>query len=99
MVRKSRAIGKEVIKEIGKRILSGKFNLTKIPFPIKAMIPKSVLEASLHHTCVFPLYMGSAAATPDILERFKLTITANICSFFWTNTFYKPLNPILGETF
>jgi len=28
----------------------------------------------------------------------KLVITATISSFFWTNTFLKPLNPILGET-
>lgn len=36
--------------------------------------------------------------TPDFLERFKLVITATLSSFFWTNTFLKPLNPILGET-
>lgn len=47
--------------------------------------------------------------TPDVLERFKLVITATLSSFFWTNTFLKPvnnlifiknnqLNPILGET-
>ena len=37
-------MGKEIIKEIGKRILTGQLNLTTISFPIKGMIPKSVIE-------------------------------------------------------
>jgi len=28
----------------------------------------------------------------------KLVITTCLSSFYWTNTFLKPLNPILGET-
>ena len=44
-VDKIRSIGKEMIKIIGKKIISGDFNLTKIPFPIKAMVPKSALES------------------------------------------------------
>lgn len=39
-----RNIGKEMIKEIGRKIISGSFNLTTVSFPIKAMIPKSALE-------------------------------------------------------
>jgi len=35
------------MKEIGKKILSGNFNLTKVSFPIKAMISKSNLESSV----------------------------------------------------
>ena len=54
IVRKSRSIGREIIYEIGKRILSGKLNLTKITFPIKAMVPKSVLENVVHSCkCLF----------------------------------------------
>jgi hypothetical protein len=33
-----------MIKEIGKKIIGGDFNLTTVSFPIKAMIPKSALE-------------------------------------------------------
>ena len=39
-----RNIGKEMIKEIGRKIISGSFNLTTVSFPIKAMVPKSALE-------------------------------------------------------
>lgn len=62
------------------------------------MIPKTALEAAVHQTCVFPLYISLAASKTDPLERMKLVITASICSFYYTNTFLKPLNPILGET-
>jgi hypothetical protein len=32
-----------MIKIIGKKIISGDFNLTKVSFPIKAMVPKTAL--------------------------------------------------------
>lgn len=73
-------------------------NLTKVSFPIKAMIPKTAIETSVHASCMFPLYMNKAAMSNDPLERLKLLITTCLSSFFWTNTFLKPLNPILGET-
>ena len=50
-----------MLKELGRKILSGDFNLTKIPFPIKAMIPKSALVKALESTCFFPLYINKAA--------------------------------------
>lgn len=39
-----RSAGKEILKSVGKKILSGKFNLTTISFPIKCMCPLSLLE-------------------------------------------------------
>lgn len=33
-----------MIKQIGKKIISGDFNLTKISFPLNAMIPQTSLE-------------------------------------------------------
>lgn len=43
-IKNIRSLGKEIIKEIGRKIISGSFNLTTISFPIKCMIPKSALE-------------------------------------------------------
>jgi len=83
---------------VGKKILTGQLNLTKISFPISAMIPKSTLETSVHYTCLFPLYLNKAAASNDPLERLKLVTVSCLSSFFYTNSFLKPLNPILGET-
>lgn len=42
-----RSVGTYVIQQIGRKILSGDMNLTKISFPIKAMIAKSALEKNL----------------------------------------------------
>lgn len=43
--------------------------------------------------------MAIAAQTNDYVERMKLLITASFANFPVANTFLKPLNPILGETF
>lgn len=41
---KYRSIAKDLIKQIGRQLLSGHFNLSTISFPIKAMVGESVLE-------------------------------------------------------
>jgi hypothetical protein len=41
-----------MIKLIGKKIVSGDLNLTRISFPIKAMVPKTELENSTM-ACIF----------------------------------------------
>jgi hypothetical protein len=88
-----------MIKEIGRKIISGDFNLTTVSFPIRAMIPVSGLEKTFMQTIFFPLYMNRAAMTDDPIERFRLVMVATICNYIQANTFLKPLNPILGETF
>lgn len=35
-----------MIKEIGRRIITGEMNLTKVSFPIKAMVPRTALETA-----------------------------------------------------
>lgn len=42
-IAKVRGIGKEMIKEIGKKLITGDLNLTKVTFPIKAMVPRTAL--------------------------------------------------------
>lgn len=38
-----RSVGKYILGQIGRKLISGDFNLTTVSFPIKAMIPKSAL--------------------------------------------------------
>lgn len=87
-----------MIKKIGRELLSGSFNLTKLSFPIKVMIPVSGLEKALNSTCMFPIYISRAAQEKDPVERLKLIICASLGHFFINLSFLKPLNPILGET-
>ena len=56
-----RSAGKEILKTAGKLILTGKFNLTTISFPIKCMCPTSMLELIGMIAGVNPLYMLNAA--------------------------------------
>lgn len=83
---------------MGKQIITGKFNLTTIGCPIKIMISKSNLESIIGGTAVFPMLINKAAQSTDIFNRFILVMVAVLSSFFYTNEFFKPLNPILGET-
>ena len=59
-VEKIRSIGKEMIKLIGKKLISGDLNLTRISFPIKAMVPKTALENSTMASCTMPYFMKRA---------------------------------------
>ena len=60
IVNLTRSVGKSMIKEIGRKIISGNFNLTTISFPIIAMIPCSALEKMFMSTILFPLYINMA---------------------------------------
>lgn len=60
-VDKLRSVGKEVIKIIGRKILSGEFNLTKVSFPVRACHPKTALYNSIACCTTFPYFMNQAA--------------------------------------
>jgi hypothetical protein len=94
-----RSTGYDIIKQIGKKIISGDFNLTTVSFPIKVMLPMSILETIARSVFQFPIYLNLAANQIDPIERFKFIIVATISCFHNSCTQLKPLNPILGETF
>ena len=58
-----------------------------------------MLQAMAGMARVNPYYMNAAALTDDPLERMKLLLTAALAHMEACNTFEKPLNPILGETY
>jgi len=93
-----RSSGGEIIKQVGKKILSGDFNLTTVSFPIKCMIPLSMIQSAARSLFQFPYFMHMATGK-DELERFKYTLVASISGFFCSCFFLKPLNPVLGETY
>lgn len=97
-LRKIRSVGKEILRELGKKILSGNFNLTRVSFPIKCMSSRTALHNTLNTCIMFPLYLNKAASVSDSLERFRLVLVGSLSSFMHSSTFVKPLNPILGET-
>lgn len=94
-----RSTGWELIKQIGKKIISGDFNLTTVTIPIKVMVPISILQHICNGHFNFPLYLNLASLSKDPLQRMKLVIVACLSSWYKSSVFLKPLNPILGETY
>jgi hypothetical protein len=99
LVSMMRSTGYDMIKLIGKKILSGDFNLTTISFPIKVMLPITILQAIAKSLFQFPIYLKLANVSKDPLEKFKFIITASMACFHQNSELLKPINPILGETF
>ena len=89
----------DVLKQIGKKLISGEFNLTTISIHIRIMQPFTILQTVARSLFQFPIYLNLASRTNDALERFKLVVTATISAFFRSCSFIKPLNPVLGETY
>jgi hypothetical protein len=87
-----RSSGKEILKQVGKSILSGSFNLTTISFPIKCMSSKSMLELMKNMCCVNPLYLNKAAMTSDPIERVKMCMTQSIAYIIPSHIFEKPVS-------
>ena len=94
-----RGMGWDLVKQIGKKILSGDFNFTTVSIPIKVMVPISILQHICNGHFNYPLYMNLAYESNDPLQQMKYTIVACFSSWYKSNVFLKPLNPILGETY
>ena len=94
-----RGMGWDLVKQIGRKILNGDFNFTTVSIPIKVMVPISILQHICNGHFNYPLYMNLAYESNDPLQQMKYTIVACISSWYKSNVFLKPLNPILGETY
>lgn len=93
-----RGISTDIISQVGRKILSGDFNLTTISFPIKVMIPISILQSLARTLFQYPFYMFNAC-DKDPLEKMRITVVASLAGFYCSAVFLKPMNPILGETY
>ena len=85
-----RGIGTDLIKQIGRKIISGDFNLTTISIPIKVMVPISILQHVCNGHFNFPLYLNLASELTDNLERMKYVIVATISNWFKSSVILKP---------
>ena len=99
VVQRYRDAAKDMLKEIGYKIFSGKFDLSKVSFPIKCMSSESLLLMIATMSVHTPLYMTAAALTTDPIERMKLVMTTSLSFLYTCHRFDKPLNPLLGETY
>lgn len=93
-----RSSATDLIGQIGRKILTGDFNLTTVSVPIKVMSPVTILQAIALSYYQIPYYM-SKAVTENEIEKLKNTIISIISPFYCSCFFLKPLNSILGETY
>jgi hypothetical protein len=95
---KIRSVGKEMVREIGRKLLNGDFNLTRVSVPIRCMQAATALHNTLKSAILSPPYLAYAGSISDPIERLKLVVASSMCSFYYLSTFEKPINPVLGET-
>lgn len=88
----------EWLKDIGSHLLSDGLNLTKISMPVKLFEPRSWLERMCDNWCYLDLLECAADAT-DPVERLKYMAAFVIGGLRQQVSFWKPFNPILGETY
>lgn len=91
-----RGVGWELIKQVGKKIISGDFNLTTISMPIKVMMPYTILQTIAQSIFNFPYYCNIANFYPDPLEKMKFLITATISCYHKSSNFKKPVKNLLN---
>ena len=89
---------KDIVKQLGKTIFSGKFNIGSVSFPISCMSHQSIIYLIATMSIHAPIYMTRAALATDPVERMKFVLTTSLSFLQPCHVFNKPLNPILGET-
>jgi hypothetical protein len=99
VINKYRQAFKLLISSVGRQIISGKFNLTSVSFPISCMAPTSILQVYSRVTGPMARFFRAASLTDDPVERMKLVMSASISFLEPCHTWAKPLNPVLGETY
>eukprot|EP00877_Chromochloris_zofingiensis_P003387 jgi/Chrzof1/13049/Cz07g18010.t1 len=86
------------VKQVGRQLLSGSLNLVNTSFPVEMFEPRSYLQ-KLSDVWVYPEYINAAAAATDPVERMKLLVVWFVAGLHHGfETWKKPFNPILGET-
>jgi hypothetical protein len=86
-----RSTGWELIKQIGKKIISGDFNLTTISIPIKVMIPMTILQTIAESLFNYPMYFNLAGLSAHPVEKMKLVIVGSISTFYKSSRILKPV--------
>lgn len=88
----------EVIKSLGKNLLTGQLDLLKVSLPVKMFEPRSYLQ-KLADPWVHPRFLRLAAETEDPVARLQHVVAFFIAGFHHAFARWaKPFNPILGET-
>lgn len=92
-----RTTGWELIKSIGKKIISGDFNLTTVSMPIKVMLPVTILQTIAKSLFNYPYFLNIAHLKSDPIEKIKYVIVASMSCFHRSSVFLKPVNYLFNN--
>lgn len=88
----------DIMKSLGKKLITGKFDLLKVSLPVKIFEPRSYLQ-KLCDPLAFPAIIQKAAMATSPEERLKWVVAYFVAGYHRAFlTWSKPFNPILGET-
>lgn len=88
----------DIMKSLGKKLITGKFDLLKISLPVKIFEPRSYLQ-KLCDPLAFPDIIQNAVGATSAEERLKWVVAYFVAGYHRAFlTWSKPFNPILGET-
>lgn len=94
-----RSTGWDLIKQIGKKLISGDFNLTQISIPIKVMVPLTILQTIANSMFTYPLYFGLASRSKSPVEKMKFVIVSTLSPYHRSSHFLKPVKIITKNIF
>ena len=78
VIGKYRNAFKDIVKQLGRSIFSGKFNIGSVSFPISCMSHQSILYLIATMSIHSPIYMTRAALAQDPVERMKMVLVTSI---------------------
>ena len=78
-----RGMGWDLVKQIGKKILSGDFNFTTVTIPIKVMVPISILQHICNGHFNYPLYMNLAYESSNVFLKPLNPILGETYEMIW----------------
>ena len=88
----------DIMKGMGKKLLTGNLDLLKVSLPVKIFEPRSYLQ-KLCDPLVFTGIMDNAVRASSPEERLRWVTTYFVAGYHRAFlTWSKPFNPILGET-
>lgn len=98
LLESQRAAVLQLMKEAGKKLLTGHIDLVNFSVPVKMFEPRSYLQ-KLADVWVYPRIIAQAADAVDPVQRMKFAITWFVAGLQHVyQSWRKPFNPILGET-
>lgn len=97
-VKAQNGVLKELLKSMGKNIMSGK-GILNLSLPVTIFGTHSFLSNLCNSYAYAPRFLEKAAREKNPIDKLKMVVAFNISAFIAELQMEKPFNPILGQTY